>query len=349
MSRNAVAIVSSLLFAILAALLVITPVPYVTWRPGQTIDVLGNTDTGPIIEVGGGLHTYNSAGKLLMTTVSATRVDATVSLPEAVFVYLANGSDAIPREVIYPPGKTIEQVRTEATLQMDHSRTFATVAALEAEGSIPVEKLPSVGTVSLTGPAADRLLPGDLIHSVDGQDVATIEALEAVIARASVGDTLTFTLTRDGRQRSVAVTTTASNSDARRAVLGATWAVGYRFAPKITFGIDQSVTGPSAGLVFALGIYDRITEGDLLGGRTVAGTGTIDAIGRVGSIGGIREKITGAERDGATIFLVPERNCLDIGDLTTDMTLVKVATLKDAVAALQLINEGNTAEVPTCG
>lgn len=349
MSRNAVAIVSSLLFAVLAALLVVTPVPYVTWRPGQTIDVLGSTDSGPIIEISGGLPTHPTDGRLLMTTVSATRVDSSVSLPEAVFVYLAKGSDAIPREVYYPPGKSIEQVRAEATLQMDHSRTYATVAALRATEGTRVEEVPTLGTVSLAGPAADKLLPGDLIEAVDGEPVDTVDALERLVSRRSVGDTLTFSLQRDGRQRTVAVTTVASNSDPRRAVAGATWTVGYAFSPQVSFGIDQAVTGPSAGLVFALGIFDRITEGELLGGKVVAGTGSINANGRVGPIGGIREKITGAERDGATIFLVPERNCLDIGDLETDMVLIRVATLKDAVASLQLINEGSTAEVPTCG
>lgn len=348
MSRNAVAIVSSLLFAALAALLVLTPVPYVAWRPGQTVDVLGNTDSGPVIEISGGLPTYPSEGRLLMTTVSATRVESTISLPEALYVHMATGSDAIPREIYYPPGKTIEQVRAEATLQMDNSRTLAIVAALRAEG-VPVSEVPSVGAVSLTGPAAEKLLPGDIIRQVDNQPVENIDELENVIAGRSVGDTLTFTILRDGQQRTETVTTKPNATNPRLPDLGVRWAIGYQYSPTITFGIDAAVTGPSAGLVFALGIYDRITEGDLLGGRVVAATGSIDANGRVGPIGGIREKITGAQRGGAEIFLVQERNCQDIGDLRTDLTLIKVATFKDAVAALQLINEGNTAEVPTCG
>lgn len=285
MSRNAVAIVSSVIFAILATLLVITPVPYVTWSPGQTIDVLGNTDSGPIIEVSSGVPTYPTSGRLLMTTISATQVDATVSLPEAIFRYFAEGSDAIPREAYYPPGKSIEEVRADATLQMDHSRTYATVAALRATEGTRVEEVPSVGTVSLSGPAADKLLPGDLIEAVDGEPVATVDALETLIGRRTVGDTLTFSLVRDGRPRTVAVTTVASNSDPRRAVVGATWAIGYSYSPQVTFGVDQSVTGPSAGLVFALGIFDRITEGELLGGNVVAGTGSINANGSVGPIG----------------------------------------------------------------
>ena len=159
MSRNAVAIVSSLLFVFLAALLVVIPVPYVAWRPGQTVDVLAASEEGAqVIEVSG-LPTFDTTGQLLMTTVSTTRVDSTLSLPEAVFVFMANDSDAMPREVIYPPGKTSSQVQSEAVAMMDKSRINATVAALRAAG-VAVSELPRVESVVLSGPSADRLQPG---------------------------------------------------------------------------------------------------------------------------------------------------------------------------------------------
>ena len=164
MSRNALAVVSSLLFAALAALLVLLPVPYVAWRPGQTIDVLGATDKGAVIDVSG-LPTYETSGRLLMTTVSTTSVDASLSLPEAIFVYLDPTSDAMPREVIYPPGKSSDQVESEAVAMMDSSRNNATVAALRA-GGVKVTELPRVKSVVLSGPSAEKLQPGDLITAV---------------------------------------------------------------------------------------------------------------------------------------------------------------------------------------
>ncbi len=347
MSRNALAVVSSLLFAALAALLVLLPVPYVAWRPGQTIDVLGTTDKGPVIDVSG-LPTYETTGRLLMTTVSTTSVDATLSLPEAIFVYLDPTSDAMPREVIYPPGKSSDQVESEAVAMMDSSRGNATVAALRA-GGVKVTELPRVQSVVLSGPSAEKLQPGDLITAVDGEPVANRNEVIDQILVHNVGDPVVFSVLRDGKELAVSVITGASNTDSSQPVVGINVDIGFRFDPIVAFNIDAGVTGPSAGLVFALGVYDRITEGPLIDDRTVAGTGTIDASGKVGRIGAVREKIRGAERDGAEVFLVPEDNCADIGELDTALTLVKVPTLKDAISALQLIDEGNTAEVPTCG
>lgn len=348
MSRNAVAIVSSLLFVILAAALVVVPVPYVTWRPGQTVDVLQATgEGGAVIEVSG-LPTFDTAGQLLMTTVSTTRVDSTLSLPEVVFAFVANDSDAMPREVIYPPGKSSSQVKDEAVAMMDKSRINATVAALRAAG-VAVTELPRVESVVLSGPSAGRLQPGDLITAVDDIPMKTRENVIAQVATHAVGDVIVFTLLRDGQEITESVTSGASNTDARRPVVGISLDTGFQYVPQVDFRVDQGVTGPSAGLVFALGLYDRITEGHLIVEGVVAGSGEIDPDGRVLRIGAVREKIKGAERDGATIFLIPESNCPDIGNLATEVLLVRVGTLKDAIAALQLIHGGKTAEVPTCG
>jgi len=346
-SRNALAIVSSLLFAALAAALVLIPAPYVAWRPGQTLDVLAATDSGPVIDVTG-LQSFEASGSLLMTTVSATRVDSSLSLPEAIYVFLDPSSDAMPREVIYPPGKTTEQVQSEAVASMDTSRSNATVAALRADG-IKVTELPRVASVTMSGPSAEKLQPGDLITAVDTIPVTSRDEVAAQISTHEVGDAIVFDVLREGSELTVSVTSDASPTDAKLPIVGISIDTGYQYDPVVTFNVDSSVTGPSAGLVFALGIYDRITDGQLISDRVVAGTGTMDPNGRVGNIGGIREKIKGAERDGATVFLVPEGNCDDVGDLDTPLTLVSVATLKDAISALQLINESNTAEVPVCG
>ncbi|NHB85925.1 PDZ domain-containing protein [Tessaracoccus sp. HDW20] len=340
------AIVSSLLFALLAVSLVVVPVPYVARRPGQTIDVLGAAEGAPVIEVTDA-PTFETSGRLLMTTVSTTRFDASLSLPEAIFVHFGGDSDAMPRDVIYPPGKTSEQVESDAVAMMDSSRNDATVAALRA-AVIPVTDMPRVELVSLSGPAADILQPGDLIESLDGQAVATVKDIDAILALHLPGDEVVYDVLRDGKQMSAAITLKASETDPSRVSDGIAIGTGYRFTPRVTFGVDPAVTGPSAGLIFALGIYDKITDGDLVGGEVVAGTGTIDP--REGGRHRRRPREDqGAERDKATVFLVPDRNCADIGDLDTSVKLVKVATLKDAISALQLINEGNTSEVPTCG
>ena len=341
-----VAVVSSALFVLLAAGLILIPVPFVTWRPGQTVDVMGSTDEGPLIEISG-IPTSNSGGKLLMTTVSTTRVDSGISLPEALLAHIAADSDALPREVVYPAGKSNAEVQNEAVAMMDSSRVNAIVAALRAAGQA-VTEMPMVSSVSLSGPANGQLRPGDLIEAVDGSEVTTNEEVKTAIQTRAVGDPIVFRVMRGGNSENVTVTTVTERDGAP--YLGISLSIGYRYAPSISYRIDSSIVGPSAGLVFALAIYDRITAGVLRGGRVVAGTGQVDAAGKVSGIGGIREKIKGAEAAGAKLFLMPASNCADLGDLRTDLRLVPVGTLKDAIAVLQLVNEGqSTQEVPSCG
>ncbi len=346
MSRNIVAIVSAALFVVLAAGLVFIPVPFVAWRPGQTVDVLGSTAEGPLIEVSG-VTTSDPDASLLMTTVSTTRVDASISLLDAVIAHLADDSDALPRQVIYPAGVSNEQVQAEAVAAMDTSRSNATVAALRAAGQA-VTEMPVVSQVYLEGPANGHLLPGDLIEAVNGTPVANVAELRTVLGTLPKNSEVTVQVLREGTSQ--AVTFTAGQDANGNAMLGIVPAIGYRYAPSVTYRIDSSIVGPSAGLVFALAVYDRITDGILAEGSVVAGTGTMDAAGKVGGIGGVREKIKGAESAGATVFLLPTTNCEDVGDLATSVRLVPVDTLQDAIAALQLMNEGQTnQEVPTCG
>lgn len=303
MSRNVVAVVSSVTFVALAALLVLLPVPFVTWRPGQTIDVLATVEDEPLIEIDG-LQTYDPTGSLVMTTVSASRVDSSVSLPEAIAAYLAQDSDAMPRDSIYPPGKSDQQIEDEAVAAMDTSRDNATVAALRAAG-LAVTELPMVTSVVLSGPANEKLNPGDMIQAIDGTAVSTAEEVAALVEDREVGDPVVFTVLRDEKAVNVSVVSSAGAES--QPVAGITVGLGYRYAPQVSYRIDSTVVGPSAGLVFSLAIYDKITEADLLSGKAVAGTGTIDPNGKVGAIGGIREKLAGADEAGAEVFVFQPR------------------------------------------
>lgn len=347
MSRNVVAIVSSAMFVLLAALLVVVPVPFVTWRPGHTVNVLGSSGDGPLIEINGVDNFPTDDAKLLMTTVSTTRVDASVSLPEALLAHFNPKADALPREVVYPAGLSNEDVREEAVAAMDTSRSNAVVAALRVDGQ-SVTEMPIVSSVILSSSANGLLMPGDLIESVDGTEVKTAAEVSDLIAAHAAGEPVVFKVLREGALDSVSVETTDGGEG--RPVVGINVGIGFQYAPEVVYRVDSSVVGPSAGLVFSLAIYDKISERSLMGDQVIAGTGTMDPAGNVGKIGGVREKIAGAEADGATVFLLPLGNCTDVGEVPTQMRLVPVETLKDAIQALQLIKEGKSyAEVPTCG
>jgi len=341
------AIVSAILFIVLAALIALLPVPFVTWSPGSTLDMLGTFQGQPAISVKG-LPTYPVSGELRMTTVSVTRADSQLNLPEAVFSYWLPHRDVLPRVAVYPKGKSVEAIRAEETLMMDTSQSDAVVAALRAAGQ-PVTEMPMVESVVIAGPANDKLMPGDLVVKVDAVAVQRLDDVRRAIRAHAVGEPVVVTVLRDDRSLNETITTVSSNEDKSVPVIGVNMGTGYRYDPRITFGIDPQIVGPSAGLIFSLAIYSLISPGDILGGNKVAGTGEITADGTVRAIGGLQEKIRGAEKAGSKTFLVPADNCRDLEGLESSLTLVKVTTLKDAIESLTTLQNGDGAkEVPTC-
>jgi PDZ domain-containing protein len=341
------ALVSALVFVGLAILLVVIPVPFVTWGPGGTRDTLGSADNQPIIQVRD-IATYPTSGRLDMTVVSVTPADAHLSLPQALLAHWLPHRDALPRSSVYAPGKSAEEVESEDADMMSTAQDDAVVAALRADGQ-PVTEMPAVYSVTVGGPAHTRLLPGDLVVSVDGIRTADTTAVTHQIRSHRPGEKIRFVVIRQRVPTTVDVSATESNTQENVPVVGVTLGTGYRYGPQISFDIGQKIGGPSAGLVFALAIYDTITDGPLLAGAHVAGTGSITPDGEVGGIGGIQEKIAGAEDAGAQVFLVPAPNCPDLAGVSTDMTLVKVATLRDAISALQTLQQpGGRDRVPHC-
>ncbi len=339
--------VAAVVFIALAAVIALAPVPFVSWAPGRTVDLAGNNSAGqPMITVQG-LPTTPLNGHLRMTTVSVTRVDSFVSLPESVLSYWLPKRDVLPREVVYPRSKSTEQVKSEEVAMMDNSQRAAVVAALRAAGQ-PVLELPMVVSVVVSGPANGKLMPGDLITEVDDVAVQTVDDVRNRIRRHQVGESVVFTVERDGAPVDVTIQTAPGPKEKAVPYVGISLDLGHKYQAKVSYGIDPNIVGPSAGLVFALAIYDLVTENDLLAGMNVAGTGSISADGTVSPIGGIQEKVAGAEKAGAKVFLVPAQNCQDVQGLRTKLDLVKVSTLREAISSLQKIKQNNSEGVPRC-
>ena len=341
------AFVSALAFICLAVLLVVVPVPFVSWSPGGTRDTLGNVGHEPIIKVEG-IDTYPTTGQLDMTIVAITPADARLSLPQALLAYWLPHRDALPRDAVYAPGKSAEEVENEDADMMETAQDDAVVAALRADGR-PVTEMPAIYSVTVGGPAHKLLVPGDLVVSVDGIPTPDTEAVAKQIRSHNVGEKVRFVVIRNKAQTEVTVTSVESNVQSDVPVVGITLATGYRYDPDISFDLGQQIGGPSAGLIFALAIYDKITNGPLLAGRHLAGTGKITPNGDVQGIGGIQEKIAAADKAGAAAFFVPGANCRDLAGVRTNMALIKVSTLSDAIKAVQTLNaSGNKAPLPHC-
>jgi PDZ domain-containing protein len=350
MNRRSLASIS--VFCLLVALVAVAafmPVPYVTESPGPTINVLGKSKDRPIISVTG--HTsYPTEGDLRLTTVSVTNPTHRIGLGEALAAWFDGARAVYPRDVIYPPEQSADEVEKQSAGEMVSSQDSAKVAALRALGyDLPTTV--KVVAVSKGAPAQGRLRAGDLITSVDGKPTRNAQAVPRGVQAAGAGTPVTLEVRRGGATKTVTVTPEASPDDPSKALLGIQIQPSYDFPFDVEVRLGDDIGGPSAGLIFSLGVYDTLTPGSLTGGANIAGTGTISADGRVGPIGGIQQKIVAAADAGAKIFLVPPANCDSAlhADVTKDdILLVKAATLKSAVASLKAYAQDPSADLPSC-
>jgi PDZ domain-containing protein len=195
-------------------------------------------------------------------------------------------------------------------------------------------------------PAEGKLQPRDIIRRFAGTKVNARTNMVKLIASVPVGKAVPITVERKGKRVTVHVAPTDVKGNH---MIGVQLGLGYKLPFKVTVDPGSDIGGPSAGLMFALSVYDLLTPGSLTGGANIAGTGEIDGHGHVGEIGGIQQKIVGARSDGAQLFLVPAANCADA--LTADhgsMRLAKVSTLRDAIAAVTAWTKNHDAPLPQC-
>ncbi|MER6910589.1 S16 family serine protease [Streptomyces sp. NPDC000594] len=254
---RAVAVCAAPVVALLAVA-AFAPLPYVIAQPGATADVLGEHQGTEVISISGA-PVRETTGALRMTTILATGPGTEVGLGDVAESWFRTDRSVLPRESVYPPGKSVEQVAERNLAAMTDSQHDATRAALGYLGEDP-------------------------------------KKVKVTLRLADVG-------------------------------------------------------GPSAGLLFSLGIVDKLDGdgdgGDLTGGRSIAGTGTITADGKVGAVGGVALKTQAAQRDGATVFLVPRGECADArAGETKGLRLIPVSTLKGAVDSLRALERGE--KVPSC-
>jgi len=192
-------------------------------------------------------------------------------------------------------------------------------------------------------PAAGVLKAGDQVIAIDGKRVTSANSLTSLITAHPAGSTLTVAIIRNGKAMTVRVGTKLSGG---RAVMGVVIEEQYKFPFTVKISVGN-IGGPSAGMMFALGIIDKLTPLDLTGGKFIAGTGEITAAGQVEAIGGIQQKMVGARNAGATYFLTPASNCSDTkGAVPAGLHLIKVSTLSQAVNDLEAIKAGRA--VPSC-
>jgi Lon-like protease len=297
------------------------PLPYYAVGPGPAREVV------PLIAVEG--HPTYDSGRLVMTTVAFQKVTGLT----AMLAWLDPNETVIGQDVLYPPGLTVAQERERSLSQMDTSKIAATSVVLHRLTNYPDDHGEGVliETVFQKCPAQGELFAGDLVGSIDGTPIDDVEDASRAIGSVAPGDPLTFHISAGGEQHDVTVTR-GECPGADRPVVGISMVNSFPFGVEISSG---DVGGPSAGMMYALGLYDLLTPGDLTDGRLIAGTGTMELDGSIGPIGGIADKIVAAHSVGAQVFLVPKDDLAEARTVDAGaMQLISVGSFDDALKAL---------------
>ncbi|MHA0286235.1 YlbL family protein [Mycobacterium sp. C3-094] len=331
-----VALVPIIVFGVLATTV---SVPYVALGPGPTFNTLGEVDGKEVVDIEG-TDVKPTSGHLNMTTVS--QMDG-LTLGQALIFWASGRDQLIPRELVYPPDKSREEIDEANTTDFRNSEDSAEYAALSY---LKYPMAITVQSIDEKGPSKGKLQAGDAIDAVNNTPVANLEEFSKIIEGTTPGQKVVVDYRRKNEPAGIAEITLGSRPDRPHGVMG----VNVLDAPWAPFSIDfhlANIGGPSAGLMFSLAVVDKLTTGDLNDGKFVAGTGTITPDGEVGPIGGITHKITAAKEAGASVFLVPADNCDEATSADEkDIELIKVDTLTHAIDGLRTLSAGG--EPPRC-
>jgi len=340
------AIAACLLMAAMLVGSVLLPIPYLARSPGPIFNILGESDGKPVLEIEGA-KSFPTTGTLDMTTVAESGGTAgAMTVGAAVAALIERDTSVLPDEDAIN-GVDISDSREFEVQVFDASQSNA-LGAAAAFLKRPVESQPVVMDVVPDSPAAGKLLPGDIVQSVAGLKVTDAKQVGKLIGGQPSGTSFEFEVDRPGLQplQKFTITSRTSPQEPDRAVVGILVDNHYSSDFEAVVNLDN-IGGPSAGLMLSLGMVDRLTEADLLAGRHVAGTGTIDGEGAVGGIGGIDKKMIAAQGAGAELFLAPKTNCPEVVASTpSGLAVVPVATVDEAVAAIEAWR--GSRDLPTC-
>nr|WP_246297285.1 PDZ domain-containing protein [Janibacter cremeus] len=339
-------LVVAVLFLIVSLLGSFIKVPYAVESPGPVTDTLGDLDDGTQLVRVEGAKTYPTDGHLYFTTVRILGgPDRHISVWEWVSGHLDSDSRVVPEESVFGEDRSAEEVEELNSALMEGSQhTSIAVALRSLDKKVGQENV--VARVAKGMPADGALQLEDVVLSVDGERPGSLEELVDAIGDREVGDEVTLVVRRDGSKKSVTLQAADIGND--RAGIGVVLEPKYDYPFEVRIDAGH-VGGPSAGMMFALAVRDRLTPGAMTKGESVAGTGTISDSGKVGPIGGIAQKMVGAHEGGADWFLAPDANCSDVvGHVPDELGVVAVETYDEAVTAVESIAKGETSDLPTC-
>jgi Lon-like protease len=324
-------------------------VPYVALVPGSARD----TEDLVLVE---GTEAFPSAGQLLYTTV---RFQQRPNLWEYLWLQADDDAQIVPEEVVFD-GRTPDENRKFNLQQMNDSKHVAAAVALQKLGYHAISSDGVIALEVVPGSAAAGVLqPGDTVVAIDGAPVQATQDLLGALSGKAPGDAITLRIEpfpSDGEAvepKDLTVVLGDNPDTPGSAFLGVRPTDRVQLSDDLGFDVEidsGSVGGPSAGLAFTLAVLDKLTDGELTGGATVAVTGTIDAAGNVGPIGGGIQKAAAVRHAGASAFIVPTGLGPDeIAKIReragSGIEVIPVSTLDEALSALGSLG-GDVGAVP---
>lgn len=348
--RRLIALCSVLSVLILVGLLGFLPTTdYVVESPGPVLNVNGKLKGKDIISV---KNTNIPTTPLAMTTVSVQGCDDKgITYWQLIKSELTSSDAVVERDNVCPKNISEKTVSQMNAAQMTGSQDSAVVAAWQL--TKPDAKFTLTVEQAVTDSAKQAFNKGDKLVSIVDADSKSVQItnykqLREVLEKLTPGKPIKITIERGSATQEVSVVGAKPEDSSRKgAMLGITLNVNPPTGHEVTYAVER-IGGPSAGMIFALDIAQRLEGKNYAGTTPVAGTGTIDLSGNVGAIGGIKQKMLGAKDEGYKVFLAPVGNCADVvGNEPKGMTVIPVSTLSEARTAMQRVAAGQ-APATTC-
>jgi PDZ domain-containing protein len=300
---------------------------YVAFSPGTVEDVTDHMTIDAEIS--------DPVGDFYFLTVSTEDVN--------VFEYIEatfdEEIDLTRRDRVRREGETNEEFTRRNLASMEESKRAATYVALTTLGYEPIGKGALITDLVSDTPAVGLFEVGDVVVGVDGRPVTLADEAVDIVGTFGPGDSVTVTVTHgtEGGTEDITVTLAANPDDPNRGLIGIFLTTAIEFP--VDVDIDSgNIGGPSAGLMYTLGIMNLLTPDDMTKGHRIAGTGTIRFDGSVGPIGGVRQKVYAARDAGAEYVLVPADNYDDALEAAEgDIEVLSIATIDDALRFLDAL------------
>lgn len=300
------------------------PLNYAIYTPGGSIN-LNNR-----IEINNDTKTNGSFNMAYVKMLEG-------NIPFLLLSYIVPNWDITSLNDIKFEDESVDQMNERDHIYLEESIANATIAAFSLTEEELVIKDSYNKVVYVSKDAKTDLKFGDIILKANNKEVTSIDDYKAIVENASIGDKISLQIKRNKEVLDLDIKVIMLDDEKKTGISFVTL-YDIKTTPEINIKTKTTESGPSGGIMLALGIYNKIISYDLTKGRKIVGTGTIDATGKVGEIGGIKYKVLGAIRDKADVFIAPDANCADaksvIQKKKSNMKLICVETLNEAIYEL---------------